>query len=198
MAGDPASERPVPLSPPLRLLFFLHQNERGAEERKVPCPQALALVSGVIDRRSALSLGCFLLCLTLHQVWTPVPFLLIYMGSGPQGQLRNGMAGTLMAWKEEWGMGDSCFFFPPFRTFFNFLPGLRVPFQHEILEQAEVCPRKEMVFLVYSFGSCFIPFRELVCWGQLLFALPDMVHPSPQSSGREHQSQDKKKKKVPV
>lgn len=93
------------------------------------------------------------------------------------------------------GDGGQLFFLSPFRTFFNFLPGLRVPFQHEMLEQAEVCPRKEMVFLVYRFGSCFIPFRELVCWGQLLFALPDMVHPSSQSSGREHQSQDQKKKK---
>lgn len=112
MAGDPASERPVTLSPPLRL-HFLRQKERGGEERKGLLPRASALVSGVIDRRSALSLACFLLPLTLHQVWTPIAFLPIYMRSGPQGQLSNGMAGTLMAWKEQWGMGDSCFFLPP-------------------------------------------------------------------------------------
>lgn len=182
MAGDLASERPVTLSPPLRL-HFLRQKERGGEERKGLLPRASALVSGVIDRRSALSLACFLLPLTLHQVWTPIAFLPIYMGSGPQGQLSNGMAGTLMAWKEQWGMGDSCFFLPPPKLSLISFQASVFLFNTKCWNRLRSVLGKKMVFLVYRFGSYFIiPFRELVCWGQLLFALPDMVHPSPQSS----------------
>lgn len=40
--------------------------------------------------------------------------------SGPQGQLKERNADTLMAWKEKWGMGDSCFFLPSSKSLISF------------------------------------------------------------------------------
>lgn len=93
------------------------------------------------------------------------------------------MAGTLMAWEEEWGVGESCFFLPLSKPSLISFQASVFLFNTKCWNRLRSVLGKKMVFLVYRFGSCFIvPFRELVCWGQLLFALPDMVHPSPQAS----------------
>lgn len=65
MAGDPVSERPVTLVSATSASFYIRRSVEEKGEKGL-LPWALALVSGMIGRLSALSLGCFLLPLTLH------------------------------------------------------------------------------------------------------------------------------------
>lgn len=131
VAGGPASEMPVTLSPPLKLPFFclfLNQKGRGGEERKgSPSPGPRL---GVWGDRLTLCFGSrVLLTLILHQVRTPVPFPTIYVGSGPQGQLKEWIAWHTNGLERRMGDGGQLLFPSLFHTLFNFLPGLRVPFQ---------------------------------------------------------------------
>lgn len=76
---------------------------------------------------------------------------------------------------------------------FNFLPGFWVPFQRELLDSLGFVLGKERSFLFIGLDRVLSLSRELVCWAQLLFALPGLAHPFPQPSGRQHPSQDPKK-----
>lgn len=147
---------------------------------------------GVIGRRSALSRGCLLLSPNFVRPVHPIPFLQLVWGVALKGSRGNGMPGTPVAYKEERGMGNSCFVATPSKPVSSARPPC--PFSTLNVGTDRGLSWGGNDLSVYRFGSCLIPFRELVCWEQLLFALPDMVQPSPQPSGRQHQSQDQKTK----
>lgn len=106
------------------------------------------------------------------------------------------MPGTLCSLERSMGAGGwgIVAFFPyRFQPSFNFLPGFCVPFQRELLDSLGFVLGKKWSFLFIGLDRVLSLSRELVCWAQLLFALPGLAHPFPQPSGRQHPSQDPKK-----